>query len=174
MRNAYPDVNSPPSFPCLSLYLQREARCRTPLEERICGRPYRPAAQSTLKSGLLQACGVGASTPRGYCARGFGRWQACIVNDPHSADDPMRGSCANCFYVGLSKRCSLRQSSSQAIPENDKAATLDNVLGRTFPELELAKQALDGCLQPNGFHMVQRVSVWNATGDFISRHYACK
>lgn len=173
MRNAYPDVNSPPSLPSLSLYLRREIRCSSPLEERTHARPYQPAAQCHLKSRLLQACGVVAGTPCGHCARGFGRWEACIVNDPHSADDPLHGSCANCFYSGQSKRCSLRQSLSRAIIKNDKAATLDDVLSRTFPDLESAEQALNGHLQPNGFRMARRVSNRNATGDFISRHYAC-
>lgn len=173
VRNAYPDVNSPPSLPSLSLYLRREIRCSSPLEERTHARPYQPAAQCHLKSRLLQACGVVAGTPCGHCARGFGRWEACIVNDPHSADDPLHGSCANCFYSGQSKRCSLRQSLSRAIIKNDKAATLDDVLSRTFPDLESAEQALNGHLQPNGFRMARRVSNRNATGDFISRHYAC-
>jgi hypothetical protein len=58
--------------------------------------------------------------------------------------------------------------------KNDKAATLDDVvMSRTFPDLESAKQALDGYLRPHGFQMTQRVSRRNATGDFISRQYSC-
>lgn len=62
----------------------------------------------------------------------------------------MLGSCANCFYGGQCKRCSFFEIIVQAILENDKAATLGDVLSRTFPDLESAKQALDGYLQPNG------------------------
>lgn len=94
---------------------------------------------TALKSSLLQACGVVADTTCGHCARGFGRWEACIVNDPHSTVDPTLGSCANCFNGGQGKRCSLRPSLPQAILKNDKAATLDDVLNRTLPDLESAK-----------------------------------
>jgi hypothetical protein len=111
VRNAYPDVNQPPSIPQLYNYLQLAIRSDNPLEEQsgvAAFRWYGNKPGASLKAGLIQVCGSLAPTPCRQCERGAGRWKACVVSADHSPRDAMSVACACCFYSSQGQYCSFR------------------------------------------------------------------
>lgn len=183
VRDTHPDVNVSPFLsitPTQWAYLQKKPRDSNPLGEREGAGPY-------------TICKKGASKPHGWFTPGvrnccyyplptLREWpwtldNVCIVNDPHSLVDPMKGSCANCFYNGSEKRCSFRKTLAQdkgdttatldptATP--DTTATLDSLVGRGFSDPKSAQLAVTQVLQIKGFRI-------NSCGsDKTGKRYAC-
>lgn len=78
--------------------------------------------KSNIRAVLIQASGEAqdGALRCARCVSGMGPWDRCIrtrgCNDDSSSSDPLRGSCANCFYNGSGSKCNFSQPNNSKFP----------------------------------------------------------
>jgi hypothetical protein len=89
------------------------------------------------------------------CARGGGLWKECVITTLPTIQVSTKGACANCYYNGSGRRCSLRRPnnhrratrdpslSPDAVPDAFLDASRRQVLWEQIQELDKTCRALD-------------------------------